>query len=1119
MTYYHFWVLSVSFLVFFSVVAVVLMLKRYRGNKLLTPLNSMVVGVALSAMSLFFPLHRYCIEQAADNEALSVKFASIGSALLLSFQHTLRLFALEGDYYEFFLAVIKEIYAEIANSEYVGPDFPRVMYVILGSVLYVLAPVLTFAAVLLFFKNIWAILRYHISFAREKYVFSELNPKSLAFAKSIVKAKADKYREDAKKRWYYHVSKWIFGIFVKSHSPKEANDLMGEANLEHRRAWVADEHCSELLFEADRIILQIDRACEKKNVASNKKVLEIGTKLKETCKKYNTLLENHSISLDLDSKEVPNHTQEVRKRQTKLFGLLGELEQVAKYDNDLEEQIGSLTDRLQHTQDTHKSQEMRNLCDEAKKSRGTCAKKMARLCGCIETECGDYVERLKNYLKISKEMRDSYLKSAKQKKQRQAVAIVEFCGEIDWRCDRLLQTNGDVIAKMSEVANMLSDQMLRDGLNKSGESLVRNVQNEFDECFVAPPADQKFTFVNAAYVHSLAEKLALSLEAVQNASEKSSDYFVANVALDLALPEIERLIIALEEHLPKVLAKSEKYENKAIEKATRSRICTDKRKQYGKVTDAPFDRFVNSRTYRVWPLFGICIVFTDVLEKHEEEHYDLVEEAKELGAILFRKDLESIKFTRGESRNPKNKLNFYLISEDESEKLRHATSIMKAYPYSHVTLHVFSETDSSKMLLGVKNELYPKVIRIHDHQSLIYHNLHKNGHMIFSQAKKNSEDSAENHTIKAIVVGLGKYGMEMLKALAWYCQVPGYSIELYGFDSAKHVDKHLMAECPGLRVYGHSPFDDISKQVSEKCPDLPPVKSDEYDPLPTDPYSERYRIHIYSEIDVSSMDFFNVLDEIEKPTYVFVCLGSDEANIAASVSIREFFAKKYPQDNDNTVPEIETVVYDSNLNSRMGAPWDVQGSGADRTGCMNYSEQKYNIHMIGSTEEFYDIQTLTDNQLTQGGLAIHRDYAGMKGTVPEEIEDVTDKSGKQPKKGRRKKLFKKLQRQYDLQNQDFWKYEYNYRSSLAQAMFNDLLADLDAKSLAVVPIKRGKGPELTAKDRQDFRKIEHVRWMVYMKTEGYTHHVTKNALGKQHSDMIPAEERYGESKSQGGRQI
>ncbi|MBR5881823.1 MAG: hypothetical protein IKZ16_09040, partial [Clostridia bacterium] len=185
MTYYCWWLLSACCLAAFSVVTVVLMLKRYRGNKLLTPLNSMVVGVALSALSLFFPLHRYCIEQAAGNEALSEKFASIGSALLMSFQHTLRLFALEGDYYEFFLAAIEKIYAEIANPKYVGPDFPGVMYIILGSVLYVLAPMLTFAAVLLFFKNIWSYLRFFTS-PGNKHVFSELNSKSLALAKSIV---------------------------------------------------------------------------------------------------------------------------------------------------------------------------------------------------------------------------------------------------------------------------------------------------------------------------------------------------------------------------------------------------------------------------------------------------------------------------------------------------------------------------------------------------------------------------------------------------------------------------------------------------------------------------------------------------------------------------------------------------------------------------------------------------------------------------------------------------------------------------------------------------------------------------------------------------------------------
>ena len=93
------------------------------------------------------------------------------------------------------------------------------------------------------------------------------------------------------------------------------------------------------------------------------------------------------------------------------------------------------------------------------------------------------------------------------------------------------------------------------------------------------------------------------------------------------------------------------------------------------------------------PLLGfiprVRIVFTDIIDKREEPSLDLIEGAERIGAILFRKDLESVRFRHFWSIKS---LTFYLISEDEPEKIRHTQNIIEKYDrYKKVNLFVFSD--------------------------------------------------------------------------------------------------------------------------------------------------------------------------------------------------------------------------------------------------------------------------------------------------------------------------------------------------------------------------------------------------------------------------------------------
>ena len=71
---------------------------------------------------------------------------------------------------------------------------------------------------------------------------------------------------------------------------------------------------------------------------------------------------------------------------------------------------------------------------------------------------------------------------------------------------------------------------------------------------------------------------------------------------------------------------------------------------------------------------GGVIVFCDVLEKSEENSFDLLDEAKNLGAICFKKDIINIKF-----HSSRKGLYFFTIGEDFDENVSKALKLGEKY--------------------------------------------------------------------------------------------------------------------------------------------------------------------------------------------------------------------------------------------------------------------------------------------------------------------------------------------------------------------------------------------------------------------------------------------------------
>ncbi len=79
---------------------------------------------------------------------------------------------------------------------------------------------------------------------------------------------------------------------------------------------------------------------------------------------------------------------------------------------------------------------------------------------------------------------------------------------------------------------------------------------------------------------------------------------------------------------------------------------------------------------------------------------------------------------------------------------------------------------------------------------------------------------------------------------------------------------------------------------------------------------------------------------------------------------------------------------------------------------------------------------------------------------------------------------------------DFWRYEYNYMSSLASALHTVM------KKKCNVPGIHKAVSERTPEELDICRRVEHRRWNAYMRSEGYRYSDKRNDMAKLHNCLV-----------------
>lgn len=320
-----------------------------------------------------------------------------------------------------------------------------------------------------------------------------------------------------------------------------------------------------------------------------------------------------------------------------------------------------------------------------------------------------------------------------------------------------------------------------------------------------------------------------------------------------------------------------------------------------------------------------CIVFMDTGDDRENQRLSQLRQAKTLGAICFKKPLLAVNFKK---LAPWGGISFFLISEDREENFLLAQQIIPQYRdrKAQTYLYVFSNAPACEMMLATMDVGALQIRRINDARALVNWMLQGEGTELFDNAKIMPDGTKH---IGAVVVGMGEHGTEMLKSLAWYCQMDGYSLSIDGFDKDPLAQDKFTAQCPELMDEAHN-----------GCA----IEGD-----------ARYQICIHPGVDVETDTFARQIAQLRNTTYVMVALGSEERNINAAMMLRCCFERM------GIHPVIQAMVFDSEKKAALQS-------------IRNFRNQSYDIQVIGDLETAYSRNVILNKELEQAVTELNRRY-------------------------------------------------------------------------------------------------------------------------------------------------
>ncbi|MBQ8747181.1 MAG: hypothetical protein IJZ08_04855 [Clostridia bacterium] len=262
---------------------------------------------------------------------------------------------------------------------------------------------------------------------------------------------------------------------------------------------------------------------------------------------------------------------------------------------------------------------------------------------------------------------------------------------------------------------------------------------------------------------------------------------------------------------------------------------------------------------------------------------------------------------------------------------------------------------------------------------------------------------------------------------------------LHGTEMTKALSWFCQMDGYETEIHSFDLKKDADSAFESLCPELmDPV----YNGHRGDTQDANYTIRIHPGYDITTKRFDDAALALPPVTYVFVCLGDDSMNISVALKLRALFAK------NGMHPVIQAVVYNA---ERKNALADIK----------NFKGQAYDIDFIGDLKTSFSSDVILHSDVEEVALSRHLKWG---------------------------------------QESDFWKYDYNYCSSIASAIHRKM------KSLCGIPGIDKAPAERTEEELWNLRRLEHRRWNAYMRSEGYSYAPKRYDLAKVHHCLVPFDE-------------
>lgn len=325
------------------------------------------------------------------------------------------------------------------------------------------------------------------------------------------------------------------------------------------------------------------------------------------------------------------------------------------------------------------------------------------------------------------------------------------------------------------------------------------------------------------------------------------------------------------------------------------------------------------------------VIFT----KTCEENARLIEKTYNIDAICFKEDILSINF---KLHSPKKTVYLFAMGEDEKKNVSLSVDLISKYnDRENTKLYVFSSSVEGEFLLLNAPKGRLQVRKVNPIRSAIYNYFDKEGYKLF---KNYTIADNGDKVISVAVIGFGKYGKEFVKALAWFCHIEGYRIDINVFDGDKLAEEKFTVQVPAL--------------MSKYCNGV--YKKGQ----------PHYNIKIHSGSQTETKEFTDKFTKLTDTSYVFVALGSDEENIKHATYIRMLTKRM------GINPVIKTVVYDSVEKVLLT---DIKS--------IDEKENGYEISFIGDFKSLFSEENILKSDLEQKGFKLHKKYS--KGNKEQEI--------------------------------------------------------------------------------------------------------------------------------------